>query len=93
MCIFLQFFQVTPLLKFSFSKVTKEVIIANKTDIMLTNIQQDAYLIGYVSMVSINDDIKAPQIDSVVVIVNKENVIDNLTSEEVRNICKGETIT
>lgn len=50
---------------------------------MLTNIQQDAYLIGYVSMVSINDDIKAPQIDGVVVIVNKENVMDNLTSEEV----------
>lgn len=44
---------------------TEEATIANKTDIMMTNVAQDLYSIGYVSMGSVNDDIKALQIDGI----------------------------
>jgi len=42
---------------------TKEAIIAKQSDVMMTNINQDIYGIGYVSMGSLNDTIKAVQID------------------------------
>lgn len=44
---------------------TKEAIIANKTDVMLTNIAGDTYAIGYVSMGSLNEQVKAVKIDGV----------------------------
>jgi len=42
---------------------TKEAIIADKTDIMMTNIAGDSNAIGYISLGSLNDSIKALQID------------------------------
>lgn len=46
-------------------KTTKEAIVANKTDIMLTNVSGDDYAIGYVSLGSLNDSVKALKIDDV----------------------------
>lgn len=42
---------------------TVEAIIANKTDVMLTNVSGDTYAIGYVSLGSLNDSVKAVKID------------------------------
>lgn len=44
---------------------TKEATIAPKTDVMLTNVSGDDYAIGYVSLGSLNDSIKALNIDGV----------------------------
>ena len=44
---------------------TKEAIIANKTDVMLTNIASDPNSIGYVSLGSLGDGIKAISIDGI----------------------------
>ncbi|MDR0853581.1 MAG: substrate-binding domain-containing protein [Clostridiales Family XIII bacterium] len=44
---------------------TKEAIIANKTDVMLANIASDANAIGYVSLGSLSESVKALSIDSV----------------------------
>jgi len=44
---------------------TKEAIIANKTDVMLINIAGDKYAIGYGSLGSLNDTVKALKIDDV----------------------------
>ncbi len=44
---------------------TKEAIIANKTDVMLTNVSGDEYAIGYVSLGSLNNSVKALKIDGV----------------------------
>lgn len=46
-------------------KTTMEAVIANKTDVMLTNISGDDYAIGYVSMGSLSDQVKALKIDGV----------------------------
>jgi phosphate transport system substrate-binding protein len=46
-------------------KTTKEAVIADKTDVMMTNIANDPYSIGYVSLGSLNDTIKALDIDGV----------------------------
>lgn len=42
---------------------TKEAIIASKTDIMLTNVSSDENAIGYISLGSLNDTVKALDID------------------------------
>ncbi len=42
---------------------TDEAIIANRTDVMLTNVAGDEYAIGYVSLGSLNDSVKALSID------------------------------
>lgn len=42
---------------------TEEAIIANRTDVMLTNVAGDEYAIGYVSLGSLNDSVKAVDID------------------------------
>ncbi|MEG0692474.1 MAG: substrate-binding domain-containing protein [Oscillospiraceae bacterium] len=46
-------------------QTTKEAVIANKTDIMLTNVSGDDYAIGYVSLGSLNDSVKALKIDGI----------------------------
>lgn len=46
-------------------KTTKEAIIANKTDVMVTNIAGDKYSIGYVSLGSLSSNVKAVDIDNV----------------------------
>lgn len=42
---------------------TKEAIIANKTDVVLTNVAGDDYAIGYVSLGSLNSTVKALAVD------------------------------
>lgn len=42
---------------------TEEAIITNSTDVMLTSVAGDAYGIGYVSLGSLNDTVKAVKID------------------------------
>jgi phosphate transport system substrate-binding protein len=44
---------------------TKEAVIANKTDVMLLNIANDTNAIGYVSLGSLSESVKALSIDSV----------------------------
>jgi phosphate transport system substrate-binding protein len=44
---------------------TKEAIIANKTDVAMTNVSGDTYAIGYISLGSMNDTVKAVDIDRV----------------------------
>lgn len=42
---------------------TEEAIITNSTDVMLTTVSGDDYAIGYVSLGSLNDSVKAVSID------------------------------
>lgn len=42
---------------------TKEAVIANKTDVMMTNISGDKYAIGYISLGSLNETVKALSVD------------------------------
>lgn len=51
---------------------TKEAIITNKTDVMMTNIASDEYAIGYISLGSLNNTIKTLEINNVA--ANTENV-------------------
>ena len=51
---------------------TEEAIIASKTDVMLTNIASNEYAIGYVSLGSLSDAVKALAIDGTAATV--ENV-------------------
>lgn len=44
---------------------TKDAIITNKTDVMMTNISSDINAIGYISLGSMNDTVKALSIDGV----------------------------
>ena len=44
---------------------TKDAIIAQRTDVMLTNVANDPYAIGYVSLGSLNDSVKALKIEGV----------------------------
>ncbi|MEG1584710.1 MAG: substrate-binding domain-containing protein [Anaerovorax sp.] len=46
-------------------RTTKDATIAPKTNVMLTNVAGDAYAMGYVSLGSLNDQIKALKIDGV----------------------------
>ena len=45
---------------------TKEAIIAKQTDVMMTNVVGDNYAIGYISLGSLNDTVKALEIEGVV---------------------------
>jgi phosphate transport system substrate-binding protein len=44
---------------------TKEAVIAKQTDVMMMNIAGDAYAIGYISLGSLNDTVKAVSVDGV----------------------------
>ena len=44
---------------------TEEAVIANKTDVMLTTVAGDPYALGYVSLGSLNETVKAVSIDGV----------------------------
>ena len=46
-------------------KTTNEAVIANKTDVMLTNVAGDEYGIGYVSLGSLSSSVKAVKVDGV----------------------------
>jgi len=46
-------------------KTTVDAVIANKTDVMLTQVSGNENAIGYVSAGSLNDDVKALEIDGV----------------------------
>lgn len=45
---------------------TKEAIIAKQTDVMMMNIAGDLHTIGYISLGSLNDSVKAVQIEGIV---------------------------
>ncbi len=45
---------------------TKEAVIARQTDVMMTNVAGDKYAIGYISLGSLNDTVKALNIEGVV---------------------------
>ena len=51
---------------------TKEAIIANKTDVMLTQVSGNKNAIGYVSLGSLNDSVKAVKVDGA------EATVDNI---------------
>ncbi len=53
-------------------RTTLEAIITSKTDVMLTNVAGDEYAIGYISLGSLNDTVKALKIDGVE--VSPENI-------------------
>lgn len=53
---------------------TKEAIIANKTDVVLTNVAGDDYAIGYISLGSLNDTVNAVSVDGVQ--ASAENIKD-----------------
>jgi len=53
---------------------TQEATIVNKTDIMLTAVASDPAAIGYVSLGSLNDSVKALDIDGVA--ATAQNIID-----------------
>ena len=54
---------------------TEEAIITNSTDVMLTSVAGDTYAIGYVSLGSLNDTVKAVKIDGAE--ATAENVADD----------------
>ena len=51
---------------------TEEAVITNSTDVMLTSVSGDTYGIGYVSLGSLNDTVKAVKIDGA------EATVDNI---------------
>lgn len=53
---------------------TEEAIITNSTDVMLTTVSGDDYAIGYVSLGSLNDSVKAVSIDG------SEATVENIKS-------------
>lgn len=53
---------------------TKEAIIANKTDVMIQTVAGDDYAIGYISLGSLNDSVKAVKLNGV------EATADNVKS-------------
>lgn len=53
---------------------TDEAIITNSTDVMLTTVSGDEYAIGYVSLGSLNDSVKAVSIDGA------EATVENIKS-------------
>ncbi|GHU85487.1 phosphate-binding protein PstS 2 [Deferribacterales bacterium] len=57
---------------------TKEAVIAKQTDVMMTNISGDKYAIGYISLGSLNDTVKATDIEGVK--ASAENVKKGLYS-------------
>lgn len=69
---------------------TKEAIIAKQTDVMMTNIAGDKYAIGYISLGSLNETVKAVAIEGAV--PSAENV-ENGSYSIVRSLqiaTKGE---
>ncbi|MDR3072085.1 MAG: extracellular solute-binding protein [Clostridiales Family XIII bacterium] len=44
---------------------TEEAVIAKATDVMMTTVANDNYAIGYISLGSLNDTVKAAQVDGV----------------------------
>lgn len=46
-------------------KTTKEATIVNQTEVVLTNVAGDEYAIGYVSLGSLNDTVKALKVEGV----------------------------
>ena len=53
---------------------TKEAVIARQTDVMMTNVAGDKYAIGYISLGSLNDTVKALKIEGVE--ASAENVMN-----------------
>lgn len=58
----------------SMDMTTVEADIANRTDVMLTSVSGDPYAIGYVSMGSLNETVKAVAVDGVE--ATTENIVN-----------------
>ena len=71
---------------------TKEAIIANQTNVMMTNIAGNIYAIGYISLGSLNDTVKATQIEGVT--ASADNVKDGSypIARPFNIATKGETV-
>lgn len=54
---------------------TKEAVIANKTDVMLTQVSGNKNAIGYISLGSLNDTVKAVKVDGA------EATVENIKSD------------
>lgn len=54
---------------------TADAVIANQTEVMMQNVSTDQYAIGYASMGSLNDSVKAVSIDGV------EAIADNVLND------------
>lgn len=69
---------------------TPDAIIANQTEVMMQNVSSDANAIGYSSMGSLNDSVKAVQIDGVD--ANTDNVLsgDYSLSRPFNIVLKGD---
>lgn len=48
-------------------RTTKEAIIAKQTDVIITNVAADKYAVGYISLGSLGDSVKAVSVDEVYV--------------------------
>lgn len=46
-------------------KTTKDAVVANETNIVMTNVQSDIYGIGYISLGSLNSSVKAISVDGI----------------------------
>ncbi len=53
-------------------RTTVEAVIANKTDVVMTNVAGNPFSIGYISLGSLSDNVKAVKIDGVV--ASSENI-------------------
>lgn len=51
---------------------TKEAVVANQTSVVMTNVARDTYAIGYISLGSLNDTVKAVRIEGIA--ATSENV-------------------
>lgn len=71
-------------------KTTPDAIIANQTEVMMQNVSSDANAIGYSSMGSLNDSVKAVSIDGVD--ANTDNVLsgDYSLSRPFNIVLKGD---
>jgi phosphate transport system substrate-binding protein len=69
---------------------TKDAVIANQTEIMMKNVSGDNYAIGYVSLGSLNDTVKAVKIDGAD--ATTENVLSGTyaVSRPFNIVTKGE---
>lgn len=71
---------------------TEEAVITNSTDVMLTSVAGDTYAIGYVSLGSLNDTVKAVKIDGAEATV--ENIKNGVyTIARPFNIATGEAVS
>ena len=72
---------------------TEEAVVTNSTNVMMTTVAGDESAIGYISLGSLNDTVKALQIDGVdATVENIKNGADTLARTglcELHPVCRG----